>query len=73
MSICPPRPDTNRRCFAPCRIGTFCKCKGRVIAKNDDSALSELLADLNRKAVSSYDEEMADYRRIEREGSDDAE
>lgn len=31
MSICPPRPDTNRRCFAPCPVGSFCECEGVVV------------------------------------------
>lgn len=31
MSICPPRPDTERRCFAPCPVGTFCECEGAIV------------------------------------------
>jgi hypothetical protein len=31
MSILPIEPDTNRRCFAPCRPGEFCACLGYMI------------------------------------------
>ncbi len=69
MSICPPRPDTHRRCFAPCPSGTFCKCKGRVIAKDDPDALAELFAEFEEDEapkIGAYDEEMKAHRHIER-------
>lgn len=28
-----PEADTDRRCFAPCFPGTFCKCLGYVIGE----------------------------------------
>lgn len=64
MSICPPKPDTERRCFAPCLPGTFCQCKGSVIAKGDTDALAELLATFERLPASAYTEEMKSYRHI---------
>lgn len=33
MSICPPQPDTHRRCFSPCPVGTFCECEGAIVGR----------------------------------------
>lgn len=38
MSIMPIEPDTERRCFAPCQLGTFCKCLGLWIEADKDEA-----------------------------------